>query len=344
MAQLAHPVLVGAPDLGRERPLADPGHIRLCDADHPVDPVRTDANARCSVRRDRVRGGHERIRAVIEVEERRLCSFEEDDFPVAQHLVDVQGRVGDVRAHALCVALILRRNRLEVERLRLVDAHEPQVLLGERDLDLLPQDLRVEDVLDADPEPHCLVGVARPDAAPGRADCELPEPALARLVDRQVPRHDQVGVAREVDLRGVLPAALELVEFSDQDFEIDDAAVADHARLAAHDPARQCTYLVRLVADHDRVPGVRPALVAADHVRVLREQVDDLALPFVAPLRPDDDGRRHVTQSRLRPRLPQSPARRAPGDRGGRGRCRGRDRARAGPRTSSRRSRSPGSP
>ena len=52
--------------------------------------------------------------------------------------------------------------------------------------------------------------------------------------------------------------------------------------------------LERLAADDDRVPGVRPALVAADHIRALREQVDDLALALVAPLRADDDGRRHV--------------------------------------------------
>src|SRR5207247_2196903 len=31
----------------------------------------------------------------------------------------------------------------------------------------------------------------------------------------------------------------------------------------------------------------------ADEVRVLGEQVDDLALAFVTPLRPDDDGPRH---------------------------------------------------
>ena len=100
-------------------------------------------------------------------------------------------------------------------------------------------------------------------------------------------------IARYVDLRGGATAAREFVELCDQHLGIDDAAVADHARLATHDAARQRTDLVRVVADDDRVPGVRSALVAADDVRVLREQVDDLSLPLVAPLRPDDDGRRH---------------------------------------------------
>ena len=39
-------------------------------------------------------------------------------------------------------------------------------------------------------------------------------------------------------------------------------------------------------------PAFGPALVAAHDVRLLGEQVDDLALALVAPLRADDDGRR----------------------------------------------------
>ena len=49
----------------------------------------------------------------------------------------------------------------------------------------------------------------------------------------------------------------------------------------------------RLAARDDRVSGVGAALVAAHDVRVLGEQVDDLALPFVAPLCADDYGGGH---------------------------------------------------
>ena len=143
-----------------------------------------------------------------------------------------------------------------------------------------------------------LSAYAGPMPAACRADRQLPEPAFARLVDREMPRHDQMRVARHVDLCGRTTALLELVELSDQNLRIDDAAVADHAGLAAHDAARQRADLERLVTDDNCVSGVRTALVAAHDVRVLREQVDDLALAFVAPLRPDDDSRRHVPQSR----------------------------------------------
>ena len=49
-----------------------------------------------------------------------------------------------------------------------------------------------------------------------------------------------------------------------------------------------------LVADDERVPGVRAAAVADDHVGVLGEDVDDLPLSLVAPLRADHDDRGHV--------------------------------------------------
>ena len=122
---------------------------------------------------------------------------------------------------------------LEVERLDLVDALEPDVLLRDRELDLLAQDLGVEQVLHADPDPRRLVGVGRPDAAAGGADLEVPELPLARAVEGDVPRHDQVRVAgEEHEARRGVPAPLEVVELADQDLGVDHAAGADRACLA----------------------------------------------------------------------------------------------------------------
>ena len=230
---------------------------------------------------------------MVEVEQRPLRALEEDEAAVAQRAIDQERRVRDVRPEPLRVALVARRDVLEVDRLRPVDLLEPVVLLRERDLDLLAQDLRVEQVLDADPEPRRLVAVRRPDPAPRGADLELAEPPLARPVERDVPGHDQLRVAREVHLIRREPARLEVVQLLDEHRRIDDAAGAEHALLAPEDPRGHVPELVRLPVGDDRVPGVRPALVAADDVRVLRQQVDDLALALVTPLRPDDDGRWH---------------------------------------------------
>ena len=153
----------------------------------------------------------------------------------------------------------------------LVDALEPDVLLGERDLDLLAQDLRVEQVLDADADPRRLVRVRRADAAPRRADLELAEPALARLVDRDVPRHDQVRVAGDADSpRSRCPRASRSSSSSiSTSGSTTQPAPSTHA-LPGEDPGRDLAELVRLAVDDDRVAGVRAALVAADEVRVLR--------------------------------------------------------------------------
>ena len=65
-------------DLGRERPGADAGHVRLRDAPDLVDVLRPDAGADARGARDRVRRGDERIRAVVDVEQRALRALEQD--------------------------------------------------------------------------------------------------------------------------------------------------------------------------------------------------------------------------------------------------------------------------
>jgi hypothetical protein len=87
---------------------------------------------------------------------------------------------------------------------------------------------------------------------------------------------------------------LEVVELLDEDLRVDHATRAEDALLAPEDPGGHVPELVRLAVGDDRVTGVRPALVAAHDIGVLRQQVDDLALALVSPLSADDYGRWHV--------------------------------------------------
>src|SRR5204862_1413289 len=80
--ELAHPLVVRALDLGRERTLADACHVRLRDAEDAVDAAGADADAGGRVRSDGVRRRHEGIGAVVEVEQGRLRTLEEDVFAV----------------------------------------------------------------------------------------------------------------------------------------------------------------------------------------------------------------------------------------------------------------------
>ena len=309
-------------DLARERALADAGHVRLRHADDLVEAVRADADARRGGRRDRVRRGDERIRAVVEVEKRALGALEEHPPPLAQRAVDEEGRVRDVRSQTLRIPLVPRRHLLERDRVALVDALEPDVLLGERHLDLLAQDLRVEQVLHADAQPRSLVRVRRADArsassrsaarpsrrslawsmatCQGMIRCALPETST-RSVSRPRPSSSS---SSSISTAGSMtqPAPITLV-------------------LPGDDAGRDLPDLVRLAAGDDRVARVRPALVAADDVRLLREQVDDLALALVSPLRADDHRGRHcrsVTYARGRVRA----LRRRPATEAGRRRTR----------------------
>jgi hypothetical protein len=87
----------------------------------------------------------------------------------------------------------------------------------------------------------------------------------------------------------------QVVDFVGQHAWVDDDAVANHAGLArVQDAARDQVELPGLAFAHDRVPGVVAALEADDHVGALGQQVNDLALAFVAPLGANDHDPGHV--------------------------------------------------
>ena len=234
---------------------------------------------------------------MVEVEQRALRALEQHALAVPERPVDEERRVVDVGPQAHGVGLHPLGQFLDLERGYAVDALEHDVLLGERGLELLSQDLRVEDVLHADADARRLVRVGRPDAAAGRADLEAAEVPLARRVDGDVPGHDQVGVPGDAHGLGRDPAPLELVQLGHEQPGVDHAAGADDAELSGEDPGRDVVERERLAVADDRVAGVGATLVAADDVRVQREEVDDLPLALVTPLGAHDHGGRHLTRA-----------------------------------------------
>ena len=95
-----------------------------------------------------------------------------------------------------------------------------------------------------------------------------------------------------------MPLARRLVELAGQDLRVDHHAVADRAQLAGvEDPGRDQVELPLLAVADDRVAGVVAALEADHEVRVLGEQVDDLALALVAPLGAHDHDAGHAVSA-----------------------------------------------
>ena len=111
-----------------------------------------------------------------------------------------------------------------------VEPGQQEVLLLEHDVQLLPKDRRIEQVLHAKTDPRDLVGVRRPDPALRGPEPVLPEVSLGDLVDLQVIGHHQVGVARDLQARGVDASPLQGVHLLEQHAGIEYHAVGDDGR------------------------------------------------------------------------------------------------------------------
>ncbi len=114
--------------------------------------------------------------------------------------------------------------------------------------------------------------------------------------------HDQVRVLgdEEVAVEGGPPLD-ERLHLLDEGGRMDHHPAADHAAAArVKDAGGNGVEHVLLASHHHGVAGVVAALVAHHHVDVRRDDVDDLALALVAPLRADHHDVRHRP---LRPEL-----------------------------------------
>ena len=177
-------------------------------------------------------------------------------------------------------------------------------MVRQQPLDLGQQRVRFGEVDQADGTAADLVLVRRADAALGGADPDGRVGVLAQAVELAVDRQDQRrGLGDPEDFGGDRhPLPAQFGQFGDQMVRIDDDAVADQRQLAANHARRQQAQLVADAVDDQRVAGIVPALVAHDDVGPLGQPVDDLALAFVAPLRPDDDHVCHCLMPLPRPR------------------------------------------
>ena len=91
-----------------------------------------------------------------------------------------------------------------------------------------------------------------------------------------------------------MPRAASMSNSDEQRRRVDHDAVADdRGDVRVEHAGRDEVELEDLVPAHDRVAGVVAALVADDHRHLFGQEVGGLALPLVAPLEADDDGRRH---------------------------------------------------
>ena len=101
--------------LRREGPGADARRVGLGHAPDLLDVARADAGADARGAGHRVRRGHEGIRAVVDVEHRRLGALEDNPAAVVERAVGERRGVGDVALEPVPEGEVLLGHRLEVQ-------------------------------------------------------------------------------------------------------------------------------------------------------------------------------------------------------------------------------------
>src|SRR5207253_1275701 len=243
---------------------------------------------------ERIRAGHVRVDAPIEIAHRAKLPFQQDARVFCKRGFDEGKRVDNA------VTELHRGGENTVGHLRrikrgLTEPLECRVLRPEPALHARAEALHIAHFVCLDAVTADFVRVRGPHAHPGRA--ELPPAALALIqtVERDVPRHDEMRAVAYAQVRGGDPALLELSELATEEREIDDAPGTENAnRIGIEYSTRHEMKLEGAVLVDDSVAGVVAALESDDHIRLLRQEVGDLALAFVAPLSTDDGRYRHV--------------------------------------------------
>ena len=134
-----------------------------------------------------------------------------------------------------------------------------------------------------------LVAVGGADAAFGRADFGFAFALLALLVERAVIGQDEMrAVADEQVLPDLDPDFAQALDFAHERDRVDHDAIPDDAHFSrAQNAGGNEVQDVFVAALDDGVAGVISALAADDDVGVAGQDIDDLALAFIAPLRAD---------------------------------------------------------
>ena len=152
---------------------------------------------------------------------------------------------------------------------------------------LVGQRAGVNEIADANAAASDLVLVGWADAARRRANLALAASRFAQHVQLAVIRKNQVGlVADEQPVADVDPESRQLFDLGKERLRVDHHPVADDAHDALVEDARRDEVQDEFLAVHvDRVPGVVSALIASDDRESRGHEIDDLAFPFVTPLR-----------------------------------------------------------
>ena len=103
VATIAQPVTRGILQLGRERPRAHPGGVRLHNSHNGGQAPRGDPRSGGSPSGSGIRGGHKWIGPMIHIQHRGLSTLKQHGFVSVQRSVELQRRIGHHGAQSIAV-------------------------------------------------------------------------------------------------------------------------------------------------------------------------------------------------------------------------------------------------
>src|SRR6266571_6528867 len=286
MASLADLVADLVEELGWHGSIADPRGVGLEDADGQVDPRRRNPAAGKGAAGGGVGAGDIWIGAEVEVEHRRLGALEKDVGAGVERVLDEREGVLDEGIELSGIAHVFGEHVFP-----LVELGQDRVLdLPDDEGQLLAHERLLLEVADAEADAPDLVGICRPDTAPGGPQAVVAAGFLLELVEQWVVAHDHVRALADDELLRLDPPLAQLRDLAQQHDGVDHDAVADDAGAVLVEDAggHQLELELAMLGD-DGVAGVVAALGADDHLGLRGEVVDDLAFALVAPLAADQD-------------------------------------------------------
>ena len=232
------------------------------------------------------RGGDKRVGSVVDVQHGPLRALEHHAAALGDDLVQQAAGVGDKGADLLGGGGVFVVHLRRVQRIGAEERVNDGVLLGAGGLNVRLQQLRAQQVHDAQAAARHLVLVGRADAAAGGADLLASRRALGGQLDHAMVGQNHLGAIGDIELLidGHAERA-QLGDFLEEGDGVQDDAVADDRPAAgAQNAAGNQLQDELLVADDDRVTGIVPARIARNGAEALAQYVHDLTFALVAPL------------------------------------------------------------
>src|SRR5437899_7731619 len=225
--------------LGGQRSLAHARGVRLEHAYHAVQPMRRYARAGACAARCCIRGRHIRIGAMVDIEERSLCTFKQDLFVPLDGVMEIDNRVCYEGTQFFASGQVSFVDLPKTDWLR-AEGLEDSVVLDHLRLQFFREYNRLHQVGHAQARSRCFVTIGRADSPLRRSNAASTQ--LALLVEYPVIRQDKVSaIADEQVLVDLDSQFAQTVNLTDQRYWLDNNAISNHAGCAAsQNSGRRC--------------------------------------------------------------------------------------------------------